>query len=209
MYNNILYRKQGPYKVPGATDNTLQIFQDGLENIIFIYWTTISPTSKRHCDDDPADRNKHSGTEEPHSDGETDKHWEEVDITYVFDKIVGYIGYGSGLSYVMGWYGHSRTDDTAEHSPHYIPQHVIDTYWRRRDKQKRRRRPSWKPLKEYYHTYHFSFSNQRQEDGNVHPAHGFGRCYQKPRSLAQNVRIPSQYTSAQQRSRGPALLVTS
>lgn len=76
-YNKLLLRKQGPYKMTGVNDNTLQILYDGSDNAIFIYRATLSRISMRHCDDDPAYNKGYSTDGEPSLDREAEEHLKE------------------------------------------------------------------------------------------------------------------------------------
>lgn len=73
VFNKLLPRNEGPYKVISVNDNTVQILQDGLKSTISFQRATISPTSRGYCDDDPADRIEQSSKEEPRSGGKADK----------------------------------------------------------------------------------------------------------------------------------------
>lgn len=118
-------------------DIILQIVQGRLKNTIFIQRTTFIPNSKRHHDDNLADKNDQSSGEKPCLDGKDDEHPEEGDKAYVVDKMVQHNGFGSGLRHVVRSCGYRRADDTAK-PPHLVPQHFIDACWRCSVKQKRR-----------------------------------------------------------------------
>lgn len=87
----------------GVNDNTLQILQEGLKNTVSIHRETLNPTSRRHCDDKPADGKEHASEEDPRSDEETNKYQEEDKNTHVVDRIVRHIGAGPRLWNVVRW----------------------------------------------------------------------------------------------------------
>lgn len=75
---------------------------------------TFRSTSRRHCDDRPADRREHLREEEPCSDKESDDHRRGEDNTYVADRIVHHVESSPRFRYVVRWYGYITADDKAE-----------------------------------------------------------------------------------------------
>lgn len=85
-----------------VSENTVHILGDQLKNTISIHRAILIPTSRRGCDSEAANKNEHSGKEEPRSDVETGERKDKDDNTYVVDKISRPIGLGPRLWYVAG-----------------------------------------------------------------------------------------------------------
>lgn len=69
-------------------DNTLRILQDGLENIVSMHCATLSPKSRSHYNNKPADGKKDSSEEESRLAEESHEHDGEDDSAYDGDRIV-------------------------------------------------------------------------------------------------------------------------
>lgn len=102
----------------GVNDSTLEILQDRLENTITILRVILRHTSRRHYDDNPADRTEYYIEEEPYSERETEGNWREGDNTYLVGKIVQHVGSGFRLRNVLQKYGYSKAGNTAKPQPH-------------------------------------------------------------------------------------------
>lgn len=81
--------------------------------MVSFHKTALSPTSRRHCDNRPADRKEHSSIEEPRLDKETEEHQREDNNTYAVGWVDKRVGSGPSSCYVVRWYGYSTAEDTA------------------------------------------------------------------------------------------------
>ena len=101
-----------------ATDTTVLIEQDGVENRVTIDRVTKMPRG-------PGDTVASATPTEPDAQDATPR------VEYVVDRIVGHRMTRGGIEYKVRWYGYAASDDTYEPADG-LPQPCIDRYWRTR-----------------------------------------------------------------------------
>ena len=97
----LLPRTEGPFRVRSATDTTVLIEQDGVENRVSIDRVTKMPRG-------PGD------TVTPATPTEPDAEVATPGAEYVVDRIVGHRTARGGVEYKVRWYGYTALEDTYE-----------------------------------------------------------------------------------------------
>ena len=115
----LLPRTEGPFRVRSATDTTVLIEQDGVENRVGIDCITKMPRGRRD-NVTPATRN------------ESDEEASTPGAEYVVDFIVGHRTAPGRVEYKVRWYVYTAREDTYEPADG-LPQPFIDRYWRTRE----------------------------------------------------------------------------
>ena len=111
----LLPRTECPFRVRSATDTTVLIEQDGVENRVSIDRVTKMLRG-------PGD------TVAPATPTEPDVEAATPSAEYVFDRIVGHRPARGGVEYKVRWYGYTTREDTYEPADG-LPQPFIDHYW--------------------------------------------------------------------------------
>ncbi|CDF32918.1 unnamed protein product [Chondrus crispus] len=110
--------QEGPFRVRSATDTTVLIEQDGVENRVSIDRVTKMPRGPGDTVASAIPSASDAQTTTPRAE-------------YVVDRIVGHRMTRGGTEYKVRWYGYAASDDTYEPSEG-LPQPFIDRYWRTR-----------------------------------------------------------------------------
>lgn len=90
-YSKLLPTKQGPYRVVGVKDSTLQILQNELENTICIHRATFTSTSRHYCDG-PKGKEQGSTEKEPCSKNDLEEVHQNDDNLLMVEEIVQHAG---------------------------------------------------------------------------------------------------------------------
>ena len=112
----LLPRTKGPFRVPSATDTTVLIEQDGVENHV-----SIDRVTKMPC--------RLGDTVAPATPTEPDAQAAMLRVEYVVDRIVGHRMTRGGIEYKVRCYGYAASDYTYKPAEG-LPQPFIDLYWR-------------------------------------------------------------------------------
>ena len=114
----LLPKTEGPFRLRSATDTTVLIGQDGVENHVSIDRVTKMPRG-------PGD------TVTPATRTESDAEVTTPSAEYVVDRIIGHRTARGGVEYKVRWYGYTAGEDTYEPADG-LPQPFIDRHWRTR-----------------------------------------------------------------------------
>ena len=112
----LLPRTKGPFRVRSATDTTVLIEQDGVENRVSIDRVTKIPRG-------PGDNVTPATPTEPDAEATT------PGAEYVVYRTVGHRTTRGGVEYKVLWYGYTALEDAYE-SANGLPQPFINRYWR-------------------------------------------------------------------------------
>ena len=114
----ILPRTEGLSRVCSATDTTVLIEQNGVENRVSIDCVTKMPRGAGE-------------TVTPATRTESDEEAATPGAEYVVDRIVGHRTARGGVEYKVRWYRYTAREDTYEPIDG-LPQPFVDRYWRTR-----------------------------------------------------------------------------
>ena len=112
----LLLRKESPFRVRSATETTVLIEQDGVENRVSTKCITKMPRGL-------------GDTVAPATPTEPDEETAAPGAEYVVDRIVGHCTPRGGVEYKVRWYGYTAREDTYELADG-LSQPFINRYWR-------------------------------------------------------------------------------
>lgn len=104
----------------GVNNETVCINQDGSESPASILRATLSPTSRRHCNDIQIAGTEGPKEKEQHSETDFGGGRNNTGNAYVLDEIVRHIGSRLRLRYLVRWYRCRKEDDPAKPSTIYL-----------------------------------------------------------------------------------------